>query len=120
MKLWTILSAIALVAFLSACKVEKTGEDTYKVQTPDTDKVEAQTREAAASTETALENAGQEIKEGAREVANSEAAQDLKAGAKEVGKDAAAVGREAAAATGAAIEKAGKKIQEHAKPGDQP
>ena len=119
MKIRTTLMLVSTVAVLSACKVEKTGDDTYKVETPSAQEVEAQSREAAAKTETALENAGQEIKEGATAIANSEAARDMKAGAKELGKEAAAAGREAAAATGTALEKAGKEMQKHSKPGDQ-
>lgn len=110
----------ACAASLLACSVEKTGEDTYQVQTPDAQEVQAETREAAQQTETALENAGQEIREGARAVANSEAAQDAKEGAKELGREAAAAGREAANATGTALERAGKEMQQHSKPGDQP
>lgn len=110
----------ALAVSLAACDVEKTGEDTYQVQTPDAQEVQAGTREAAQKTETALENAGQEIREGAQAVANSEAAQDAKEGAKELGREAAAAGREAANATGTALERAGKEMQQHSKPGDQP
>lgn len=97
-KNWMILTAALILLPLGACKVEKTGEDTYKVEAP--------TPEAKA--------AGQEAAADARE-----AGQEIKADAKEAGKDVAAGAREATRETGKAVEKAGKKMQEKAKPGDQ-
>ncbi|HEX7151744.1 MAG TPA: hypothetical protein VF618_09675 [Thermoanaerobaculia bacterium] len=89
-----LLIALWTVALLSACEVKKTGEDTYKVETPEvnTKEAEADARDAAQATKTA---------------------------AQELGKDAKEAGRDAAQATGTALEKAGKKMQEHSKPGDQ-
>lgn len=59
-------SMLVLVLALAACKVEKTGEDTYKVTTP--------TPEAKAAAEKAKENAkvvGAEVKENAGKAAEA-------------------------------------------------
>lgn len=103
-----VIGALILMP-LAACKVEKTGEDTYQVQSP-TPEAKAAGREAAAD----AREATQEISADARE-----AGREIKADAKEVGKDVAAGAREATRETGKAVEKAGKKMQKHSKPGDQ-
>jgi hypothetical protein len=100
MKRLMVAAAIVVLAIpFVACRVEKTGEDTYQVETP-TPEAE---RAAQQAGEQARE-AGQEIKEGAQE-----AGQAVKEGA-----------RDATRETGKAMEKAGKEMQEKAKPGDQP
>jgi len=76
---------VALALVLAACKVEKQGQDTYKVETP--------TPEAKAAGEKAKENAkvlgqevkqetkalGENIKEGAKQVRESDAGQRIAA-----------------------------------------
>ncbi len=98
-KLILLIAIVILVIPAAACRVEKTGEDTYQVETP--------TPEAEA--------AAQRAKEGAQE-----AGQDIKEGAQEAGRDIKEGARDATRATGTAMEEAGKEMQEHAKPGDQP
>lgn len=107
-KNWMVVGALILLP-LGACKVEKTGEDTYKVEAP-TPEAKAAGQEAAAD----VREAGREIKADAKE-----AGQEIKADAKEAGKDIQAGTREAIRETGKAVEKAGKKMQEKAKPDDQ-
>jgi len=107
-KNWIVAGALILLP-LGACKVEKTGEDTYKVEAP-TPEAKAAGQEAAAD----AREAGREIKADAKE-----AAKDIEAGAKEAGKDIEAGAREATRETGKAVEKAGKKMQEKAKPDGQ-
>lgn len=107
-KNWIVAGALILLP-LAACKVEKTGEDTYKVEAP-TPEAKAAGQEAAAD----AREAGREISADAKE-----AGREIKADAKEVGKDVQAGAREATRKTGVAVEKAGKKMQKHAKPGDQ-
>jgi len=106
MKRVNLLLVVAVATFFAgACKVEKTGENEYKVETPSKEDV----REA-----------GTDVKEGAQAVKDSEAVKDIKEGTKEAAADVKEAGRDAASATGRAMEKAGKKIQEKAKPGYQP
>ncbi|HKO58790.1 MAG TPA: hypothetical protein VJ276_23185 [Thermoanaerobaculia bacterium] len=69
----SLILILALVAF--GCKVEKTGEDTYKVVTP--------TPEAKAAAEKAKEQAkvvGKEVKEGAAKAAEATGTALQKAG----------------------------------------
>lgn len=100
MKKTLIAVAITLLALpFVACRVEKTGEDTYQVEAP--------TPEAEAAAERAAEEtreAGQAIKEGAQEAGAAAVEGTRKAGQK----------------VGEALEEAGKEMQEHSKPGDQP
>ena len=107
-KQWLVVGVLILLP-LGACKVEKTGDDTYQVQAP-TPEAKAAGQEAAAD----AREAGQEIKADAKE-----AGQEIKAETKEAARDVQAGTREATRETGKAVEKAGKKIQHHAKPGDQ-
>lgn len=111
----TIL-VLSVAALLTACKVEKTGPDTYVVKTPSQEEVN---RTATTATTNAAE-AGRDIKEKAKEVANSDQAAKVREEGRELGKDISEAGRTAAKATGAALERARKKMQEHAKPGNQP
>jgi hypothetical protein len=121
-----MLIAVALLAAVS-CKVEKTGEDTYKVQTPDIVKPNA--KPAVDATKTNLDTAGREvgkelkdlgasIKKGAQDAANSEAAKEAKQQTKEAAHAAgqalkAGAGR-AAVAAGDALRNAGQKAQNEA------
>ncbi|MHB0968320.1 MAG: hypothetical protein ACYC7A_04430 [Thermoanaerobaculia bacterium] len=91
-RLIVLFGALLLTAGLSACDVDKTGEGEYRVETPTSEEVTTSAEHATEQTATALETAGEAIKEGAREVGQ---------------------------ATGTALEKAGQKLQEHSKPGDQ-
>lgn len=111
---------------LTGCKVEKTSDDTYKVETPDTKEVKRETREAGQDIKEGAQQvgqeareAGQQIKKGAQEIAASPAAQEIKEGAKQIGKGVGIAARDATAAAGRGMEKAGKKMQEKSKPGDQ-
>jgi len=122
-----MLIALALLAAVS-CKVEKTGEDTYKVQTPDLVKPDA--KPAVDATKTNLDTAGREvgkelkelgatIKKGAEDAANSEAAQQAKAQTKEAahaaGQALKAGAGKAAVAAGEALKNAGQRAQDEAK-----
>lgn len=119
-----IVTGTALALF--GCKVEKTGEDTYKVETPDPAEVKQETKEAGQDIREGAREVGQEareagrdIQEGAREVAQSPAAQEIKEGAKQIGKGVGIAARDVTAAAGRGMEKAGKEMQEKAKPEDQ-
>jgi len=119
-----IVTGIALTLF--GCKVEKTGDDTYKVKTPDPQEVKQETKEAGQDIREGAQEvgreareAGQDIREGAREVAQSPAAQEIAEGARQIGKGVGIAARDATAAAGRGIEKAGKEMQEKSKPGDQ-
>ena len=121
------LILLALVAAVS-CKVEKTGEDTYKVQTPDIVKPNA--KPAVDATKTNLDTAGREIgkelkdlgatiKKGAEDAANSEAARQAKEQTKEAahaaGQALKAGAGKAAVAAGDALKSAGEKAQSEAR-----
>jgi len=122
-----MLIALALLSAVS-CKVEKTGDDTYKVQTPDI--VKPNTKPAVDATKTNLDNASREvgkelkdlgatIKKGAEDAANSEAARQAKAQTKEAAHSAglaikAGAGK-AAVAAGEALKNAGQKAQDEAR-----
>jgi hypothetical protein len=121
-----MLLALALFAAV-ACKVEKTGEDTYKVQTPDIVKPNA--KPAVDATKTNLDTAGREvgkelkdlgatIKKGAQDAANSEAAQQAKEQTKQAahaaGQALKAGAGKAAVAAGDALKSAGEKAQAEA------
>lgn len=121
-----LVTVTAATVVLFGCKVEKTGEDSYKVQTPDTEEVKQETKEAGQEIREGAQQvgeqareAGKDIKEGAKEIAASPAAQEIKEGAKQIGKGVGIAARDATAAAGRGIEKAGKEMQEKAKPGDQ-
>jgi len=121
-----LVSVTAATLVLFGCKVEKTGDDTYKVQTPDTQEVKQETREAGQDIREGAQQvgeqareAGKDIKEGAKEVAASPAAQEIKEGARQIGKGVGIAARDATAAAGRGMEKAGKEMQEKAKPKDQ-
>ncbi|HWS72988.1 MAG TPA: hypothetical protein VN605_12785 [Thermoanaerobaculia bacterium] len=122
-----ILIAFALFAAV-ACKVEKTGEDTYKVQTPDIVKPNA--KPAVDATKTNLDTAGREvskelkdlgtsIKKGAQDAANSEAARQAKEQTKQAahaaGQALKAGAGKAAVAAGDALKSAGEKAQAEAR-----
>ena len=92
MKSWIAVALVGLALFATGCKVEKTGEDTYRVEAP-TDTAEEAAADATAETATALDAAAE----------NTETAL-----------------REGARQTGTALEEAGQEVQEHSKPGDQP
>lgn len=121
------LILLALVATV-ACKVEKTGEDTYKVQTPNV--VTPNTKTAVEATKTSLDTAGREvgdqlkdlgatIKKGAEDAANSEAARQAKEQTKEAahaaGQALKAGAGKAAVAAGEALKNAGQKAQDEAR-----
>ncbi|HEY6842736.1 MAG TPA: hypothetical protein VI391_01095 [Thermoanaerobaculia bacterium] len=53
---------LALVMFALACKVEKTGQDTYKVIAP-TPQAKAAAQKASQQTATAVQKIGNELKE---------------------------------------------------------
>ena len=95
MKALAIIGIVVLAATLTACDVERTGENSVEIST-DT----AATAAAADSAATAAEVIKEESKEAA-------AATETAA-------------RNAAQKTGTALEEAGKEIQEHSKPGNQP
>ena len=95
MKALAIIGIIVLALALTACDVERTGENSVEIST-DT----AATAAAADSAATAADVIKEESKEAA--AATESAARD------------------AAQKTGTALEKAGKEIQEHSKPGNQP
>ena len=93
------IAVIGLTLALAACKVEKTGQDTYKVVTP--------TPEAKAAGEQLKKDAaklGEKVKEGAKEINDSQTMKDAKA---DVGK--------AAQTAGAKLQEKGKEAQENAK-----
>lgn len=121
------LLLLALFAAV-ACKVEKTGYDTYKVQTPDIVKPNA--KPAVDATKTNLDNAGHEvskglgelgatIKKGAQDAANSEAARQAKEQTKQAayaaGQALKAGAGKAAVAAGDALKNAGQKAQDEAR-----
>ena len=121
------LILLALVAAVS-CKVEKTGEDTYKVQTPDIVKPNA--KPAVDATKTNLDTAGREvskglgelgatIKKGAEDAANSEAAREAKEQTKQAAHaagQALKVGAgKAAVAACDALKNAGQRAQDEAR-----
>lgn len=121
------LLVLALFAAV-ACKVEKTGEDTYKVQTPDI--VKPNVKPAVDASKTNLDNAGHEvskglgelgatIKKGAQDAANSDAAREAKEQTKEAayaaGQALKAGAGKAAVAAGDALKSAGQKAQEEAR-----
>ena len=95
MKQFAILGIVVLAFALTACDVERTGENSVEIST-DT----AATAAAADSAATAAE---------ATETAARAAAQATETAA-----------REGARQTGTALEEAGKEIQQHSKPGNQP
>lgn len=95
----TFIIIVAIAAILApGCRVEKTGEDTYQVETPT-----PEAREAAQDASTAVSTAAAEIKEEAKEAA---AATETAV-------------REGVRKTGKAMEKTGKEMQKKSKPGDQ-
>lgn len=104
LKKWIIPAAIASVAITGACKIEKTGRDTYSVQAP-TAEAKAAAQKASAKTE----EAGKEINEHARK-----AAEELKPQFQEAGKKLKEGARTAAEKTGEAMQQAGKSMQDHA------
>lgn len=108
------LFCFVILFALTACRVEKTTDEGYKVETA------PEVEEAARSVGEKAEGVAKTVKEEAEEFAQSPAGQKVKEGAKQVGEGLETAAREAAAATGRGLEKAGKKIQEHAKPDDQP
>jgi hypothetical protein len=95
----TFIIIVAMAAIVvPGCRVEKTGEDTYQVQTPT-----PEAREAAQDASTAMSTATAELKEEAKDAA---AATETAV-------------REGVRQTGTALEKAGKEMQKKSKPGDQ-
>ena len=98
MKQTLMLIALAAIVLMPGCRVEKTGEDTYQVETPT-----PEAREAAQETSTAVSTAATEIKEETKDAA---AATETAV-------------REGVRQTGTALEKAGKEMQKKSKPGDQ-
>ncbi len=95
MKQLSILGIVVLAFSLTACDVERTGENSVEIST-DT----AATAAAADSAATAAQ---------ATETALRDAAQATETAV-----------REGARQTGTALEEAGKEIQQHSKPGNQP
>jgi hypothetical protein len=100
MKKFVLFMAMILVAIpFTACRVEKTGDDTYQVEVP-TPEAERAAQQAGAK----AREVGQEIKEEAKELGGK-----VREGTREAGQK-----------TGTAVEEAGKEMREHSKPGDQP
>src|SRR5229473_1769465 len=106
MKRWTFLAAALLLAV--SCKMEKTGEDTYKVVTP---KVNAPTAPTAREIKTEAKELGEKVKKEAHEAAQSEAGKQITEGAKEVGHGLKKGAGNAAVAAGDALKRAGEKAQ---------
>jgi len=120
-----LLILALLLVLVAACRVEKSADDQYKVETPPQAEEAARdvkegASEASRKIVSGTEAVAESVKEEAREFGQSPTGQKIKEGAKQVGEGLETAAREAAVATGKGIEKAGKKIQEHAKPGDQP
>jgi hypothetical protein len=61
-----MLAIVILVIPAAACRVEKTGEDTYQVEAPT-----PEAERAAEQAKEATREAGQDIKEGARDAAKA-------------------------------------------------
>jgi hypothetical protein len=121
------LLMLPLTAAVISCKVEKTGPDTYKVQTPDVVKPNA--KPAVDATRTNLDTAGREvgkelkdlgqtIRKGAQDAANSDAAKQAKEQARQAahaaGQSIKAGAGKAAVAAGDALRNAGRKAQDEA------
>ena len=98
-----IVPAAAAMLLTAACKVEKTGNDTYSVQTP-TPEARAAAEKATAETQ----EAGRKINASAQK-----AADELKPQLQEAGKELKAGARTAAEKTGEVMQKAGKSLEEH-------
>ena len=110
---WIIPAAIASLAMATACKVEKTGQDTYSVQAP-TPEAKAAAEKASVKTQ----EAGREINESAQKAADA-----LKPQLQEAGKKLKQGAQTAAEKTGEAMQQAGKSMQneaEEAKKKDKP
>ena len=122
MKLLCAVSAAALLLVSVACKVEKTGDDTYKVQAPTAEAkaaAEKAKQDAAAAGDVIKKDAkevGQTVQQTAHDIGQTEAAQDIKEGAKKIGSGVKKGAGEAAQATGTALQKAGKKMKDAPRP----
>ena len=104
---------ITLALVLAGCKVQRTGEDTYKVVTP--------TPEAKAAGQKIKEDAkklGQDLKKTAHEIGQTEAAAKIRAGAHEAAEGIKEGAGEAAQATGKTLQKKGREIQNSTKRDD--
>jgi hypothetical protein len=106
MKRWMFLAAALLLVV--ACKVEKTGDDTYKVETT---KVTAPKPPTARELKTEAKELGTKIKQEAHEAAQSEAGKQITEGAKEVGNGLKKGAGNVAVAAGDALKRAGEKAQ---------
>jgi len=93
------IAIIGLTLALAACKVEKTGKDTYKVVTPT-----PEAKEAGQKLKQDAAKLGEKVKEEAKEINNSQAVKDAKEG---VGKAAESAGKK--------LQEKGKEAQDNAK-----
>jgi hypothetical protein len=97
---------ISLALVLAGCKVQKTGENTYKVISP--------TPEAKAAGQKLKEDAkklGQDLRKTAHEIGQTEAAAKIRAGAHEAAQGIKEGAGEAAQATGKKLQKKGRDMQ---------
>jgi hypothetical protein len=120
-KLSMTVALLALV-LVAGCKVEKAGDDTYKVTTPtpeakaDAQKAKDDASRAGAEVKSDARDVGNKVSNAAHDVGQSEAAQQMKDGAVKFGRGVKEGVGEAAQATGSALKKAGHDLHESARP----